>query len=60
MLINIAEDVKLGVDSLYEKNRQEVLQLYAEADEIYQKSLTAQKTLAAAEQDLRTHMLKNV
>jgi hypothetical protein len=49
MLINIAEDVKLGVDSLYEKNRQEVLQLYTEADEIYQKSLTAQKTLAAAE-----------
>ncbi len=49
MLENIAEDCKVGVDSLYKQNSETVYKLYEEADSTVQKKLGVAKGLAAAE-----------
>ena len=49
MLENIANDCKVGVDSLYKQNNEAVYQLYAEADSAVQKKLGVAQGLAAAE-----------
>ncbi len=47
MLENIAEDCKVGVDSLYKQNNEAVYRLYSEADSAVQKKLSVAKGLAA-------------